>query len=112
MVPCHAPAGPSRLQVLSKARQLVQEGDRGLGELAASLVQDVVKRVGSTYYMFEAQRLVWIKCNNSMDVWITVSKALKAQLEALEAYIIAEAVGCIDENTKKSYESERAVIRH
>jgi hypothetical protein len=94
-----------------RVRDLVRKGDRGLGELTAEAVKGFIKRTGgSSYYLFEEAEQAWLKCQDTKDLWITISKAIEEQLVDLEVYLTAQS-RCVSEAGRDALEEERDHVR-
>jgi P4 family phage/plasmid primase-like protien len=92
-------------------RDLVRDGDRGLGLLAADLARPVMKRVaGNVFYHFDERAKAWLKCVDARDLWIPLSTLVEGQLVALEAMLVAARTVAATEQ-RDALEAEREHVR-
>ena len=73
-------------QVPPYVKDRIHDGDRGLAEIAALLMKDVVKRPSlnsDEYYRFDEETALWSKCNQA-SLRMPMSQFLQDQLEALQ----------------------------
>lgn len=98
--------------LLPSVRVQVQNGDRGLGELAACTVRNTIKRTsGPVFFHFSEHLQAWVKCQGVGDLWNPISKAVEDQLSDLEVFLMAKIREETLDPSKKALEAERNHVR-
>ena len=87
------------------------EGDRGLAEIAAHMLRDVVKRVGTKgdVYFFKEEECRWCR-GDEASILLTVSYAVEEALRDVDAHLSARAAATRDDAERQAVDETRKQV--